>query len=395
MPDLSSPLKVFMIAGEASGDRLGADMMRVLRERAGKAVVFCGIGGEEMEEQGLSSLFPMRELSIMGIAEILPRLPQIMRRISQTVDAIEKTAPDVLVTIDSPDFTLRVAKAVHRRVMNRRMNRVILVHYVAPTVWAWRPGRARAMARFLDGILCLLPFEPPFFEREGLRAVFAGHPVVNGPFTRGDGQSFRAQNGIDPRRKLLCLLPGSRLSELEKTGRVLAQSARRIAREMPGIGIIVPTLPHLREAVERLTDEIRDSVFIVTGDARADAFAACDAALATSGTVGLELAAAGVPHLIAYRMNALSWSLARRMVRVRYAHLVNILLDSPAVPEFLQQDCTPEKIVPAALNLLRGEDSARTQKAGFAEAMALLGKGLSPPPAARAADFVLSFVQKT
>lgn len=384
------PLHIFLIAGEASGDALGAALMRSIREKTGACVRFSGIGGAAMEGEGLVSLFPMQELSVMGLAEVLPKLNHFLKRIKQTVDNIEKSNPDILVTIDSPDFCLRVARAVHRRVMNRRMNRVRLVHYVAPSVWAWRPGRAKKIAQFLDGLICLLPFEPAYFEKEGLKSVFAGHPVVDGPFTRADGARFRALAGIDPRRKLLCLLPGSRRSEIARTGAILVQAASRIAAEMPGIGIVVPTLPHLRGRIKDALKEIdKERIFIVDGVGRADAFAACDAALATSGTVGLELAAAGVPHVIAYRMNPVTWQAVRRMVRVRYAHLVNILLDAPVVPEFLQAECTADRIAPVVMDLLRGGAVADGQKCRFAEAMAQLGQGRDPSPADRAARFVL------
>lgn len=390
LKEKDTPLHVFLIAGEASGDALGAALMRSIREKTGGAVHFSGIGGAAMEGEGIVSLFPMQELSVMGLAEIVPKLNHYIKRIQQTADIIKKELPDVLVTIDSPDFCLRVVKVVHRRVMNRSMNRVKLVHYVAPSVWAWRPGRARKIAQFLDGLICLLPFEPPYFEKEGLRAVFAGHPVVDGPFARADGSRFRTLVGIDPQRKLLCLLPGSRGSELTRAGTVLAQAAGRIAAQMPGVGIVVPTLPHLKDRIKDLLKEVdKKRIFIVDGKDRADAFAACDAALATSGTVGLELAASGVPHVIAYRMNPLTWQAVRRMVRVRYAHLVNILLDAPVVPEFLQNDCTAERIAPVVMDLLQGGAQAAAQKSRFVEAMVQLGQGRDPSPADRAAEFVL------
>lgn len=414
--EATRPLHVFLIAGEASGDALGGAVMRALRDKCGGAVRFSGIGGAAMTREGLASLFPMQELSVMGLAEIVPKLRHFMRLIKQAIDKIEKEKPDILVTIDSPDFSLRVARALHRRFMSRftgrvmnqdlnrsvnrpevmnrvneAVNRVKTVHYVAPSVWAWRPGRARRIARFLDGLICLLPFEPPYFEKEGLPAIFAGHPVVDGPFARAQGERFRARAGIDPQRKLLGLLPGSRGAELTQTGVILVQAAVQILNQNPEIGLVIPTLPHLKDKIKELLKQIESKkIFIVDSpDEKADAFAACDAALATSGTVGLELAAAAVPHVIAYRMKALSWQIIRCMVRVRYAHLVNILLDAPVVPEFLQQDCTAGRIAPVVMELLEGGARARAQKARFVEAMALLGQGRAPSPAERAADFIL------
>lgn len=388
---------VFLVAGEASGDALGSAIMRALYERTGGAVRFSGIGGAAMTAQGLESLFPLEELSVMGVAEVLPRLGHLIGRFRATVREIEKRAPDVLVTIDSPDFSLRVANAVHRKRSDPRLKRLAAIHCVAPSVWAWRPGRAQKVARFLDGLICLLPFEPPYFEKEGLPSAFTGHPVVQGPFTRGQGGRFRASAGIEAGRRLLCLLPGSRRAELERTGPVLVEAARRILEATPDLGVVVPTLPHLRPAVCALTESLgAGRVFVLTGseEARADAFAACDVALAASGTVGLELAAAGVPHSIAYRMKALSWWAVQWMVRVKYAHLVNILLDRSVVPEFLQKNCTAEKIAAAGADLLRGGWAAAEQKRGFLEAMDLLGKQNPISPAHRAADFILERVER-
>ncbi len=407
--DAARPFHVFLIAGEASGDALGGAVMRALRDKCGGAVRFSGIGGAAMTREGLASLFPMQELSVMGLAEVVPKLRHFMKLIKQTIEAVRQEKPDILLTIDSPDFSLRVAKAVHRRFMNQSagrvmnqdlnrsvnrpedMNRVKTVHYVAPSVWAWRPGRARRIARFLDGLICLLPFEPPYFEKEGLPAIFAGHPVVDGPFARAQGARFRARAGIDPQRTMLGLLPGSRGAELTQTGVILVQAAAQILDQNPEIGLVIPTLPHLKKKIKELLLKIDSKkIFIVDSpDEKADAFAACDAALATSGTVGLELAAAAVPHVIAYRMNPLSWQMIRRMVRVKYAHLVNILLDAPVVPEFLQQDCTADRIVPVVRELLEGGARAQEQKARFVDAMQLLGQGRTPSPAERAADFIL------
>lgn len=364
-----APLKLFLIAGEPSGDSLGAALMDSVREKSPE-ITFSGIGGPLMESRGLVSLFPMQDLAVMGLAEILPRLRLILRRIRECVAAIEREKPDVVVTIDSPDFTLRVARAVRRR-MGRAAPK--FVHYVAPSVWAWRPGRAKKLAGIVDAVMCLLPFEPPFFLREGLHAVFVGHPVTRSAFVTADGGDFRAARGMAPDQKVIGLFPGSRRGEIARTGAVLFAAARVFAARHPGVSFVLPTLEHLRSDMERRAAALPAPVHIVTGADRIQAFAACDAAMATSGTVGLELAAARVPHVIAYRMNRLSWAIIRRMVRVKYAHLVNILLDAPVVPEFIQDSCRPETIADGLEGVL---EDAPALRARFVEAL----KKLDAPP---------------
>lgn len=350
-------MRVFLIAGEPSGDVLGAELMGRLCDLYGDAVRFSGVGGPTMEAQGLRSLFPMTDLSVMGIAEVLPRLWLILKRLRQTVSAIVREKPDIVVTIDSPDFTLRVVRRVRRRM---RASRPRFIHYVAPSVWAWRPGRARKLAQLVDTVLCLLPFETPYFEREGLQAVFVGHPVTRSAFVGADGSRFRAAHDIPPDRLLIGLFPGSRRGEVRRTGFVLFEAARLFAAAHPGVSFVVPTLDHLRSEVEARAACLSGRVYIVTGSGREEAFAACNAAMATSGTVGLELAAAGVPHLIAYRMNTLSWLAVRVLARVRYAHLVNILLDRPAVPEFIQSACVPENLCAGLKGVLAAGEVQRT-----------------------------------
>lgn len=388
------PRHIFIMAGEASGDALGAALMEALSRRLHGKVRFSGVGGAAMQAQGMESVFPIQDLSVMGLAEVLPRLPLLLRRKAQILEAIDNDRPDILVTIDSPDFNLRIAKAVHKRIVSGRMRPVPLVHYVAPTVWAWRPGRARKIARFLDGLICLFPFEPPYFVPEGLQAVCAGHPVVAGPFTRGQAARFRREAGIANHQRILGVLPGSRRSEIQRTGPVLAETAQRLQKALPDIVLVVPTLPHLEADIRTLFDGADPSkVLVVSGGFREDAFTACEAALATSGTVGIELAAAGVPHVIAYRMSALSWEIVRRMVRVRHAHLVNILLDETVVPEFLQERCTAEAIFPAIRDLFCDTERASRQRERFTSAMRLLGQGADRSPAEKAADFVCGMLE--
>ena len=293
---------VFLVAGEPSGDELGARLMAAIEQR--RRVRFAGVGGPLMEARGLSSLFPMAELSVMGLAEVVPHLPKLIRRLSQTAAAVRQCRPAVLLTIDSPGFNFRLAKRL-------KGAGVPIVHYVAPSVWAWRPGRARAVAGYLDHLMALLPFEPPYFEAEGLATTFVGHPVLedglDGIVERGDGEGFRRRHRIPPGATVLCVLPGSRRSE---TGRLLPVFARTLGllkEQFADLYAVVPT-------VDTVADEVTaaaagwpvPAVVIAAASEKAAAFAAADVALAASGTVALELAVAGVPAVIAYRVHPLT-----------------------------------------------------------------------------------------
>ncbi len=382
---MSRPL-IFLVAGEPSGDLIGARLMGALKELTGGEVDFAGIGGERMAEQGLNSLFPMEELSIMGLAEILPRARHLLRRIAETADTAQRLSPDVMVTIDAPGFSFRVG----RRLPDRRFP---LIHYVAPTVWAWRPGRARKIAQFLDHLLVLLPFEPPYFEREGLPATFVGHPIIETAAGTGDGARFRAEHGIPADARLLCVLPGSRRTEVTKLLPVFGETVRLLAEARPGLRVVVPTVAGVEQQVRAAVDQWPGNPVVFRGDqVKHDAFAASDAALAASGTVALELAMARLPSVIAYKVQPLTAWIARRLIKVRYANLVNIILDRPAVPEFLQDDCRPALLAPAVLKLIDDPAESAAQRQAAAEAVRSLGQG-GTPPSARAAAVVLEVVR--
>lgn len=379
--------KVFMIAGEASGDALGASLMQGVDNRLAGGVCFVGVGGEGMMAQGLEPLFPMDDLSVMGVFEVLPRLPLLLKRIKETADAVERLKPDVLVTIDSPDFCFRVIKK-----LKARGCAVPVVHYVAPSVWAWRPGRAAKVAKFLDHLLCLLPFEPPYFVREGLAATFVGHPVVTGGLDQGDGNAFRARHGIEAGQPVLCVLPGSRVGEVERLLPVFGEAVAKLAAQNPGLCVVTPTLRTLKNRVEQALSGWPVRTIVVEADEKADAFAASDAALAASGTVGLELALAHVPHIIAYRVNAVTAFLAKRLLKTPYVNLVNIILGREVVPELIQENCTAENLARDLTRLLDDGRARQAQLGAFDDALQKLGKG-GPPPGERAAEVVIGYLQ--
>ncbi|WP_372887839.1 lipid-A-disaccharide synthase [Shimia sp.] len=380
-------MRVFLIAGEASGDRLGAALMAGLHTLAG-SVEFDGIGGPLMQAEGLTSLFPMDELSVMGIAEVLPRYRHLLKRMHQTAKAALASRADVMVTIDSPDFCLRVAREV------KAAGGLRCVHYVAPSVWAWRPGRAAKMARAIDQVLALLPFEPPFMEAAGMRCDFVGHPVVAEPVASPhEVAQVRARHRVGD-RPLLLALPGSRRGEVSRLTPAFGEVVARMTRARPELQVVVPAAGPVAGLVRDMTAQWRHPPVILDPNGidpaaalaeKRAAFGAADVALAASGTVSLELAASGTPMVIAYDMNWISWQIMSRMALIDTVTLVNLVTDTRAVPEFLGPDFKPEAIAPALLALL---DDAGAQHAAMALTMELLGRGQAEP-GLRAARAVL------
>lgn len=373
---------IYIIAGEASGDFLGAQLIYALKLK-NPEIRFTGVGGQLMKNAGLSSLFPMQELSIMGIIEVVPKIPLMIKRIHQTVLNIEESKPDILITIDAPDFSFRVQKKINKR---NNIN-VKQVHYVAPTVWAWKPKRAKKIAKFLDAILCLFDFEPPYFEKEGIKAIAVGHPMIETGIVEAKpiliGQSNTKKIGI---------FFGSRQGEIKKLSSVLTQSIQKIISNNKDIELIIPTLPHIRQQIEQITQGIEVPIHIF--DSPKDKWAifkACDCAIAVSGTVGLELAAADVPHVIAYKVNPITFQILSRVLKTKYAHLANIILQKEIVPEFIQDDCTVENISNAIIGLLKSNEKRQKQLAEFAKVQQKIGYNKKQQrPSDLAADFILS-----
>lgn len=378
---------IFLIAGEPSGDALGARLMEALKKQTSGHVRFAGIGGARMAEQGLDSLFPMAELSLMGFTEIFPHIPKLLRRIRETVARVRELKPAALVTIDSPGFTFRVAKRL-------KGDGIPLVHYVAPSVWAYHPGRARKVAGFLDHLMALLPFEPPYFEAEGLACTFVGHPVLESAAGDGDGDAFRRRHGIAADETLICVLPGSRRSETKSLLPIFGEALELLTRSRTGLRVVAPTMGAVKaEVAAAAAARWPLPVLVVEGEQeKFDAFAASQVALAASGTVAVELAMAGTPAVIAYKMNPFTGWLVRRLIRVRFVSLVNIILDRGAVPEFLQGDCRPGPLAEAVDKLLGDEAARNTQTSAAAEALALLGRG-GPSPGMRAAEVILKIIK--
>lgn len=389
-------MRAFLIAGEPSGDKLGGALMAAL-SRLAPGITYDGIGGPLMSAEGLVSRFAMDELSVMGIAEVLPRYRHLMRRIEETATAVVEGRPDVLITIDSPDFCLRVARRVRAADPSIRV-----VHYVAPSVWAWRPGRAAKMARHVDQVLALLPFEPPFFEAVGLRCDFVGHPIAAEPqATEDEIAAFRRGAGLGEAPVLL-VLPGSRRAEVGRLAPIFGEALRPVIAAHPEMRVVVPAAPSVADTVAEVTAgwpgaphvlDIRGMDPETAGMAKRAAFAAGDVALAASGTVSLELAAAATPMVIAYDMNWLSWQIMARMARIETVTLVNLVAESRTVPEFLGPACKPQPIADALHALINEPGRRALQVEAMETTMSRLGRG-GDAPGMRAARAVIDGLRK-
>ncbi len=374
---MTGPL-VYLVAGEPSGDALGAELMRALAKETEGAVGFAGVGGPEMEEEGLASIYPMSDLSVMGLVEVIPGLARVLRRLAQTARHLLATRPDVLVTIDSQAFSRRLAARINPAPFP-------VVHYVGPTVWAWRPSRIRKVASVVDRLLLLFPFERSYWEGSGVDAVYVGHPLADGK----NECSFRSKG----RGPCIVLLPGSRKGEIRRHLPIFREVAERLARNTPDVRMVIPTVAHVADDVRHGTRFWACPVEIVERPSagRLRAMAGADAAVAVSGTVALELASLGIPHVIAYRANPLTAAIVRRLVTVGHASLVNIIAQTGVTPEFIQDECRAGAIHDALRRILDDPREGGIQKRHMASVMQAL-RHPDGPSSAVAARAILELV---
>jgi lipid-A-disaccharide synthase len=378
-PVRDGELNVFLVAGEPSGDALGANLMRGLAARAGR-VRFAGVGGPAMEAEGLTSLLPLSELSVMGILPVLRRLPQLIACIRKTADAAIAARADLLVIIDSPDFTHRVARRARRA-----RPTLPIVNYAGPSVWAWRPGRARRMRAYVDHVMALLPFEPAAYARlGGPDCTYVGHPLLDAVASAlPNAEELRARHGSPA---TLLVMPGSREAEIRRLMPVFG-SALALLNEAQRSDIVLPTLAHLETAVRAETEKWPLKPRIITDAvSKYAAMRRARAALVASGTATLELALAEIPMVVAYRVSRIDAVVARAMLKIDWIALPNLILDRRAVPELLQGDCVPQSLAAELRPLLAGGMQRDAQLAGFAEVALVMGGGHLPHAGNRAAE---------
>ncbi len=369
-------IKIFISAIEPSGDVLGAELMRAMRTLNPK-IQFFGLGGPLMAQEGLTSLFPIQDLTLMGFLEVLPKLGMIFKRIRQTVEYISDLQPDAVLTIDGLGFHKRVIKKIQSM-----RSRIPFIQYVAPAVWAWKPGRAKKMAALIDKLLVIFPFEPPYFEAHGLSTVFIGHPVT-------ERFPLKSVSFYKDDHTQIVLLPGSRIQEVKRHLPVFLKAAEKIAKVIPSCRFILPTMENLMPIME---NDLKDSplpIHIITdAEEKYRSFQESHFAIAASGTVSLELAMAQLPAVIAYKTSPLTYAIAKRLARVPYICMVNILINRAVVPELIQHDCTPEHIAERSLKILQSECEFNKFQEGYKEAIHKLSAPDHKNPSVYAAKII-------
>ena len=382
-------LKVYLIAGEPSGDLLGSRLMRALRQKTDGKVEFFGLGGDTMEAEGLKPIFDISDLSIMGLVEVIPSIPKVLRHLKNTIADIERIKPDIVITIDSWSFCSRVHKALRKLKLG-----IPQLHYVAPQVWAWKKKRARTMYKYIDALMTLLPQEPKYFTPHKLETVFVGHPVIESEVLRADGAAFCRRFNIPADKKIVAILPGSRKTEVSKLLPVFLESARQLLKQDQNFYFVIPTVRTVSQMVKDMSKDSGLPLQIVeTQEDRYNAFQASCAAIAASGTVALELAICHIPHLIAYRVSGLTAWIAARFLKIQFVNLTNIMLGRLVVPELLQEQCTAGNISRTIQELLKQGDLYEREQEGFAKVKNILSNG-EQTPSQNAADFVLDLVSR-
>ncbi len=378
--------KFFLIAGEASGDLLGSKLIAELKLQNPQAE-FIGVGGKLMCEQGFTSIFPMEELSVMGFLEIIPHLTKLLRRIKQTAETVIQEKPDFVITIDSPDFCFRVMKKL------RDFKQVKKVHLIAPSVWAYREGRAEKISKLYDLLLAILPFEPPYFEKYGLKTVFIGHPIVeNAPdFSKKEQANleFRQKNKIPQDALLLSLTPGSRNGEVTKIFPEFIGAVNLLTQKNPNLKVVIPLIDKTRELVTAMAKDLKVEYFLIEKDQKTSAFFATDFALAKSGTNTVEFSLYRIPMIVAYKINCITHFLVKMMVKIKFANLINLISGREIIPEMLQKNCQAEKIAAVVERLILNRNLAQDQVSESELALKLMGLGSLENPSKKAAGEIM------
>ncbi len=379
-------IKIFMVAGEPSGDLLGAQLIKALKVQTPHPLKLKGVGGDRMAEEGLNSLISLSDLSVMSFTDALLQLPKMLKYIRTLVHVIEKDKPDLVLTIDFPGFNFHLGKKVARL-------GIPVVHFVAPTVWAWKARRAEKISRFLTHLLTLFPFELPYFEKHGLATTWVGHPLVEMGLDQGDAVAFRKKYHIAAGAEILLFLPGSRPSELQRHIPIFLETALLLQKKFPSLHVVIPTLPSL---LPFLKDKWGDSIpvsFILSDEDKKNAYKAARGALAASGTVTLELALANVPMVMTYKVSWLNKWIAKLFIKISHFCMINILLKREVVPELLQEKCNAPLLSSFLAKILENREMVQEQRQAFRELKSFLQSD-KEMPSHKAADVLLKIIEQ-
>lgn len=377
--------KFFVIAGEASGDLLGSKLISEIKAVESNAE-FIGVGGNLMEKEGLTSIFPMNELSVMGFFEVLPHIFKLLSRIKETAKTIVREQPDYIITIDSPDFCFRVIKKLPRSFSKK-------IHLIAPSVWAYRSGRAKKIAKIYDLLLCILPFEPPYFEKYNLRSIFIGHPIIEKApdFSKKEQKNleFRKKFHIEKEDKLIVITPGSRISEVKKIFPEFIKAINILSQKFDNLKVVIPLTSKTKDLVDEMAKDLRVPYFLINQNEKEEMFFASDFALAKSGTNTMEISLFQIPMILAYKLNSLSYFLIKMMVKIKFANLINLILNKEIIPEMLQSKCRGELISQRFESLIVNKDLVLNQLNESKKALEILGLNNGEIPSKKAALEIL------
>ena len=393
-------LKILIIAAEPSGDKLGANLMRgLIQELNGREeIIFQGIGGPLMKNMGAISFYDFNDLSLMGFTEIIPNIFKILKIVARLSEYGLAWNPDVIISIDSPDFSLKISKKIKSKWPNAKT-----IHYVAPSVWAWRPNRAKKMSKYIDHVLAILPFEPNYMRKAGISCDFVGHPIVTEELpSNQDIRLFRSSLGIDRETPIVSILPGSRKSEISKMLPIYLKGLELIVKRFPNLILVLASPLNVSEVVTQYLQKSKLPIIqisekdnpLIFEERKKMLFSTSLAAIATSGTVTLELARMGAPFLVAYRSSLITEILLKMLVTTKSATLINILTGRKDVPELLFSECTPKNIFSVLSSLLTNSQLVKSQRISVEKAMVDLGS-LGLDPKTRAAKSVLNFIYST
>ncbi len=382
---MPKPIKIFIIAGEPSGDVLGGKLMAEIKQQS-NVVEFVGIGGSKMEEQGLKSIFPMDDLSLMGFVEVVPHIPKLLNRINQTVAEIINSGAQMVITIDSPDFCFRVISKLNKNPLAKKIKKV---HFIAPTVWAYREKRAEKIAKLYDLLLVILPFEPPYFEKYGLETLFIGHPITENNYA--NTENLRQQYQIKDSDLVLCAMAGSRVGEVKRILPEIIGAINILAAKHPNLTVLMPVIAKTKPLVESYISLVQARVILIDETQKYQAFKASNLAIAKSGTNNLEIAIAGLPMITIYKINPVTHFFIKGMIKVKFANLINIILNRELIPELIQDNCCAQKIADVAQRLISDSNLMQNQISESQNVLKILGLNSSENPSKKAAKKILSY----